>query len=366
MDQAQERHILGLDVIRFAAAAMVMAFHYGHDISPIWLSWTGWVGVEVFFVLSGYVIAASAEGSAAWAFGVNRIVRLTPAVWFCSTLIAVICAIGSTYPDLGMRYLRSITLWPTGPWVDGVIWTLPVEIEFYALVFMAMLAKVPLGLVLRAIAAISAGYWLLRMGAQFAPNFSLFSLASACPMDGPAFSIIGYGCYFALGGLLREGLQRGWSSSISAFAALCLLGGLSQIAFAASNWLPHNDLVRLPHAAKIVPACAWLAMCALIAISVWINGFAWRMAGSFASVFRLIGLSTYPLYLLHNTVGNALAWLPSIRTPLIASFIAITVSMAFAATLEPWAQGHLRSVLQRTLAGFPGRRRAVEVDRAVH
>src|SRR5580700_2564962 len=46
------RHILGLDLIRFSAAALVTMLHYGHRgrATDIPFAWTGWVGVEVFFV----------------------------------------------------------------------------------------------------------------------------------------------------------------------------------------------------------------------------------------------------------------------------------------------------------------------------
>jgi peptidoglycan/LPS O-acetylase OafA/YrhL len=51
------RQLLGLDLIRFSAAFMVLAFHLcaGTALGPL-TRW-GWVGVEIFFVLSGFVIA---------------------------------------------------------------------------------------------------------------------------------------------------------------------------------------------------------------------------------------------------------------------------------------------------------------------
>ena len=91
MQSQGHRHIVGLDVVRFVAATMVMVFHLAFwswagsgtiahlmpnlpafpELTPV--AWLGWVGVEIFFVLSGFVIAYSSEGSSAFAFFRSRL-----------------------------------------------------------------------------------------------------------------------------------------------------------------------------------------------------------------------------------------------------------------------------------------------------
>jgi len=122
----RKRQILGLDLLRFAAALLVMWYHLAYG------SWTfdaqfcrqigmdfsvfsglrpfaefGWIGVEIFFVISGYVIAFSAESSTAGVFLESRVLRLVPGAWICATLSALfLLAIHDPSPILRL-YLRT-------------------------------------------------------------------------------------------------------------------------------------------------------------------------------------------------------------------------------------------------------------------
>src|SRR4051794_242345 len=98
----------GVDILRFLAAAMVMFYHYGFWVwaYPAGISaratggipphpemgfvGSGWVGVQVFFVISGFVIAFSAENSTPLKFFEARFRRLVPAVWVCAPISAIV------------------------------------------------------------------------------------------------------------------------------------------------------------------------------------------------------------------------------------------------------------------------------------
>jgi len=73
-------------------------------------AWLGWVGVEIFFVLSVFVIAYSAEGSSAFSFFRSRILRLMPAVWICASLVFAVLLVGHMLPlaELTRHYLKSL------------------------------------------------------------------------------------------------------------------------------------------------------------------------------------------------------------------------------------------------------------------
>src|SRR6201990_2179946 len=109
-------------------------------------TWFGWVGVEIFFVISGFVIANSASKSSPSQFLLGRALRLYPAVWVCATatlLVLVIFGTGSASQYIA-PYIHAMTLVPEGVTkqsLDVVYWTLAAETAFYGLVFCAMLTK---------------------------------------------------------------------------------------------------------------------------------------------------------------------------------------------------------------------------------
>lgn len=176
-------HYPGLDAIRFAAAMLVTLFHLGFlwwahpmdeasvrlhsDLAPLapFVS-SGWVGVPIFFMLSGFVIAFSAHGRGVRQFALGRAVRLYPAAWLCTGVTALVIA-----PDPGLwrKLANSFALSPVGPWVSGVYWTIAIEIVFYAVVALLLASRRPRGLEELGIglAILGSGYWLLR-AADFA------------------------------------------------------------------------------------------------------------------------------------------------------------------------------------------------------
>lgn len=150
----------GVDLIRFCAALLVVADHLGGSVwvwreNPVqfithlaprsppasWLVY-GDVGVPIFFVISGLVIANSAVGETAGAFLKSRVLRLYPAVWICATLTLIIALSFGAGNGIFLNYLCSMALLPIPIRLVNVYWTLAVEIGFYTLV-MAVRALAP-------------------------------------------------------------------------------------------------------------------------------------------------------------------------------------------------------------------------------
>jgi peptidoglycan/LPS O-acetylase OafA/YrhL len=156
-----ERRDLRLDGIRGVAVLLVLLYHTATPARILGADYRllpgGWVGVDVFFVLSGYLITRlllvelQTEGRIdARAFFARRVRRLVPAVvvllgvWLVVTQAGLLAvrALGSTYTDSGLAFVPVVgafTLlynWllafdqPT-PLGMGHLWTLSVEEQFY-------------------------------------------------------------------------------------------------------------------------------------------------------------------------------------------------------------------------------------------
>src|ERR1051326_6373131 len=144
-----------LDLLRFIAACGVMLFHYTylapqHHLLPgsfpilSQIGKYGFLGVDVFFILSGFVILLTAYEKDAIAFAVARMLRIYPAYWICVTLTAAAIVVTRSLPATvtPLQYFANLTM-VHGFFgirdVSGVYWTLAVEIQFYFLIFLILL-----------------------------------------------------------------------------------------------------------------------------------------------------------------------------------------------------------------------------------
>ncbi len=150
---AKQDRLAGLDLLRFAAAFMVMIFHLAFlgrvnpqsdvgeklkgavsypELAPF--SWWGATGVDIFFVISGFVITFSASSRSAPQFLRSRFLRIWPTLIVCATLsLLLTLAVNFRHSYLGLlhSYVDTIVLLPTGPFIEGVYWTLVIEVGFY-------------------------------------------------------------------------------------------------------------------------------------------------------------------------------------------------------------------------------------------
>lgn len=133
-----------IDLLRAMAVASVLAYHFTSCVTPLYPeirpSYTfplGFLGVDLFFVVSGYCIFMTLERArdVRW-FWAKRFARLQPVYMAGAFLTFVVVAIFgiprhevSVVEALGN--LVWLTLNPLWPLIDGAYWTLLVEIKFY-------------------------------------------------------------------------------------------------------------------------------------------------------------------------------------------------------------------------------------------
>lgn len=140
-----DRYVPELDGLRALAVLAVVAFHAGQGPVP-----GGFIGVDVFFVLSGYLITgilarqyAASGAIAIWPFYIRRLLRLMPALLLLC--LGYAAAAPLVWPDYGMAnhardgVLSALYLADYGRAIWGLpeylrhTWSLAVEEHFYLL-----------------------------------------------------------------------------------------------------------------------------------------------------------------------------------------------------------------------------------------
>src|SRR3954469_15820990 len=148
------QRVPALDLLRFLAAFGVMLYHYvshrprGDGGLPLMATVTqqGYLGVDVFFMISGFVILWSAHGRSGTGFARARILRLYPEFWLAMliTTLALFALSGPGHHIDILQLLGNATMVPQYvgvQMIDGVYWTLAVEIKFYVLVFLLIVSR---------------------------------------------------------------------------------------------------------------------------------------------------------------------------------------------------------------------------------
>ena len=366
MDSARSQ-IIGLDAARFLSALLVMIFHLGcwSWIQPesstaramahsaafpeiFDVCWFGWVGVGVFFILSGFVIAYTAHGATPFGFLRSRVVRLYPAVVVCALITVTVKFIWSDYSSdaLLIQYIRTITFAQSGKLVDGVYWTLQIEVIFYALVFFLMCLNWSrlIAAVIGFIGVGSALFW-LRLALMGPEAFG----GEVGDLSSNVVHFLQYGCFFALGVFLWLCLCDRLTGLRLAVAVLCAAGCLVESAHEAIQILHILDRPADFLIPSAVVAVAIVAMIASVRANSWLVG----RVGRHCLWFRRMGLATFPLYLLHNVVGATTVRLavelgaPRYLALAVAMALMVTVSLLIAVTVEPFLQEGLRRTLDR-------------------
>lgn len=349
--------VASLDMLRLIAALLVVLYHYFflawsegsgsggiRDVIPegpvypwsVPVISAGWVGVEVFFVISGFVITMSAQGKAASDFFRGRFLRLIPGVLFFATCAYLVIVSAGVLP-LGVateRYLRTILLLPKGPWIDGVIWTLVAEAIFYFLIWLVLCFDKGRDVCwwARVAMIVQAVIWVS------VPVSELFTdqLAQALSTYLARVTLISTGSFFLLGVFLFEIWRRGKSRARFAWVLAAYLCSMVSLYYISRNSVPVRDYGQ----SVLAPLAMW-SCCIFAAVGFAVLERYRPPSGTVRSFVRQIGLMTYPLYLVHQITGaRFLAFLyatgmADIAAVALAIVVCLAVSWLFARYLEP-------------------------------
>lgn len=319
--------------------------------------WWGWVGVQIFFTISGLVIAFSAASQTATPAGLlrSRVLRLWPAVLIASCLAVVIevLVFHMSLTNALIIWLRTALFHPLPPWLMGQFWTIGIEVFFYILVLFSLV----LGQVhrLRQLAAalilISAVYWTARL------------LNDGHDPLGRITQIIlfQHGAYFGIGILLAARKKPSLRLSDAVLIIIGFAVAAVQIRMVSGWEAGHANLQQhWPVPFSIYVACVCCVRLSMIHNERLISWLGFN--GAF--VARRIGVMKYPLYLMHNHVGKPviLATIEIGAAPWIAILAAMTAAFVtawlVAEKLEPIVYRALAHIYDRVARVFRSRESA--------
>ncbi len=347
------KRLRGLDGLRGVAVILVVFFHYtygfAHVVHPhspgLFASlYPGSYGVELFFIISGYVILMTVERSPnLYAFAVGRFSRLYPPFVFAVLLTASATLftgfqVGAVQPsDVPGNFVMVTYLVGIRP-VDTVYWTLSYECVFYVIIGVGLLALRIQRLEVLCIAWLLVAYlckYVLWLQLPNNPAHPGFSLAVATAAD--------YAYLFVLGMMIRrihQGRRNGLTVPV---IALALLPVAFMTVEALGGYNPGGMRVGLEHVGLVIVFATLVYWAPLHRIGILqVGPLPW------------LGDISYSLYLIHQAAGYRLIDILEARgvnpnlAVLLTAAVAILVASFMLITIERPGQKVLRRWLGRS------------------
>lgn len=140
-----------INAIRGIAVLLVLLNHASEGIAgrPQWLVY-GASGVNLFFILSGFVIYLTLDHTKYWKdFALKRFIRIYPTYWICVTFSAALMIVYSFYKstftfNTVLIYLGNMTMlehYLRIPYIDQSYWTMIIELLFYVFMLIVFVTK---------------------------------------------------------------------------------------------------------------------------------------------------------------------------------------------------------------------------------
>ncbi len=342
-----------LQILRFVAAALVLISHVQHealkgafiDLSTYqpWNAIYFAGGVDIFFVISGFIMYAIASGDfgapgAAQRFFARRVVRIVPPYWiFTAAMIGAVLLFSNhvTHTALSLDHILASFFFIPFENAYGraypmlmLGWTLNYEFYFYVVFTLALLLPKRLGLALL---------------------FGLIGTAGLCGMallvqQQPfAFWSDPITLEFLFGICLAMARERGWRLPPIGCWLLALAGVLAMWLTMAVGIAGHYWNFR----------CLWMGLPALaICASVVLARAQQRPPGPIKRQLVLWGDASYAIYLSHPFALNLVALLyarAGLHNPWLYVAVACLFSLLVGVLVHLWLEKPLTAYLNRRL-----------------
>jgi peptidoglycan/LPS O-acetylase OafA/YrhL len=223
-----------INLLRASAALLVLVYHVielgpwpDFPLTGAWLTFrVGWVGVDLFFVISGFVIGLSAislyrdgERDYRWTFMRRRFARIVPLYALTCVVFLIVVqppVLSLAWPKLAVQLgSHLLFLHNLHPALHGAIngpnWSVAAEMQFYVLVMLAapLLSRIDVrallaGGVLIAWLSRALAFWATR---DLGKPYFTFAYATQVPSMLDAFAI-----GLAIARLHLDGTLRRWAT----------------------------------------------------------------------------------------------------------------------------------------------------------
>ncbi|TDO19010.1 acyltransferase family protein [Pedobacter duraquae] len=346
MNLNKSQRLFEIDLLRFIAAMSVVLFHFtisvknSHGFYLLKSSTLnkifnyGYLGAELFFMISGFVILMSVRATSPIQFVKSRIIRLYPSF----VPICLFCWVMGNYIlhtlNIGLFGLllniSMIGLMFTNKYISGVYWTLRIEFQFYILVFLLLVTK-NIGRI-----RIFLVSWLVisiicHVGINYLPQINIFKVLNILRfvLFTQFSSFFIGGCFFYL--IKYENKKGDRAAALFTTISSCILCPIG-----ANNFLIQSGIIIL-----------FFGIFYLITLP----RFTFRFI-SFQSSLLMLGALTYPLYLIHEAFGEPiiqimiLLGIPHDLIFVIAIITVIALAFIIQKTIERPLTKQLKSILQ--------------------
>jgi len=347
-----ESRIAFLDGLRGIAILLVVLFHayarwpelvpFGNTFAKFPIFAYGWLGVQLFFIISGFVICMTLEKCHNFQeFILRRWLRLFPAMLMCSIIIFVMAPLFPERPAGPVFYcnlLPGLTFIEPGWWaellgfrimgIEGAFWSLYVEVKFYIifgiLYFMAGWRKAVVTLIgLFCLSIIFLILW------KFNPNIDIHLMSNIV-----AFTSAQYYGWFAAGALYYKYFREQRKTLLTYSMAIAFTSALVEGGF---NWQPKLFAILLT-----------------VLFTLAITNTRVQVLLTHPGLL-FIGLISYPLYLLHENmmiamiikIGQQMPSMYGILIPALPIAVVIGLGWFVTAYIEPWIREQLRLPYKR-------------------
>lgn len=349
--KSKREYFANLDMLRFLAALWVVITHYGYigpatgvtgygvtefSIASSFFKY-GYLGVPLFFILSGFVIAHVSANSSGWKdapqFMANRISRLMPAFWASMTITAIALSLFGLPDAVSLKtWAANIILLPQilgQPFVDGVYWTLVLEFVFYTWVF----ALIGLGLFHR--------HMLTVCSVWIAISYSNILVFENAILE--MVFLTYYAGAFVAGMVIWHARQNRWTMThyvLMVYSILSLSLGIQDLGTRAE----YPEYFSTP---GLWTSTMWSMACiGIVFLGVFLKDIPVKKSFALA-----LGAISYPLYLLHQEIGYAILRHTTEMglSPLVMGLVLIGLFVGLAYLVHLTLEKPIRAILVKVL-----------------